>query len=69
MNTVKISPKFQICVPKKVREQLHIKAGQLFVFIVKGDCLELVPKKDIKSLKGIMAGAKTDNIRDRSERP
>jgi len=68
MYTATISSKFQISVPKKVRDALHIKPGQQFIFIVKGGCLELVPKRDLHDLKGIMIGANTKNIRDRGER-
>jgi AbrB family looped-hinge helix DNA binding protein len=68
MYTATISSKFQISVPKKVREQLHIKVGQQFIFIPKGNCLELVPKKNINELRGILEGAVTTNIRDRSDR-
>lgn len=68
MYTATISSKFQISVPKKVREALHIKPGQQFIFIVKGCGLELVPKRDIHDLKGILTGANTKNIRDRGER-
>jgi AbrB family looped-hinge helix DNA binding protein len=63
-----ISSKFQISVPKKLREQLRIKPGQQFIFIAKGDCLELVPKKTIKDLRGILKGANTKNIRNRDDR-
>lgn len=68
MHIASISTKFQICIPKKIREQLHIKSGQKFILIPKGECLELVPKKDIKNFKGILAGANTENIRDREDR-
>jgi len=68
MQTATISSKFQILVPKKIREQLHIKPGQQFIFIAKGDCLELVPKKEMKELCGILSGANTNNIRDRKDR-
>lgn len=63
-----ISSKFQISVPKKIREQLHIKPGQQFIFIAKGECLELVPKRNIKDMRGILAGTNTKNTRDRNER-
>jgi len=68
MHIATISSKFQISVPKKIREQLHIKPGQQFIFVLKGECLELVPKRDIKDMKGIMRGVNTKNIRDRGER-
>lgn len=68
MHIATISSKFQISVPKKIREQLHIKPGQQFIFILKGECLELVPKRDIKNVRGILAGVDTKNIRDRNDR-
>lgn len=68
MNIARMSSKYQICVPKKIREQLHIKPGQKFILIPKGNCLELVPKRDIKSFKGILRGADTSKVRDREDR-
>ncbi len=68
MNIATISSKFQISIPKRIREELHIKSGQQFIFIAKGNCLELVPKRNIKDLKGSLADANTDNIRDRVDR-
>ncbi len=68
MNIATISEKYQICVPKKIRDELQIKPGQQFIFIAKGDCLELVPKRDIKELKGVLKGVNTKNSRDRSDR-
>lgn len=68
MYTATISSKFQICVPKKIREQLHLQPGQQFIFIAKGNCLELVPKRNMSDLRGLLAGCNTKNIRDRNER-
>jgi AbrB family looped-hinge helix DNA binding protein len=65
MQTATISSKFQISVPKAVREQLHIKAGQQFIFLVKGNCLELVPKRSMKDMRGVLKGADTKHVRDR----
>lgn len=68
MDIATISSKFQICVPKRIRDELDIKPGQQFIFVAKGQCLELVPKRNIKELRGILAGADTSNIRDRKDR-
>lgn len=68
MHAVTISSKFQICVPKDIREQLHIVPGQQFIFVVKGNVLELVPKRNMKDLRGILANANTKDIRDRNDR-
>lgn len=68
MQTATISTKFQICVPKNIRDELDIQPGQKFIFIAKGDCLVLVPKHDIKAMRGVLKGANTKNTRDRSDR-
>lgn len=68
MHAVTISSKYQICVPKDIREQLHIVPGQQFIFIVKGNVIELVPKRNIKELRGVLAGVNTKDIRDRNDR-
>lgn len=68
MFSATISSKFQICIPKQLREQLHIEAGQQFVFIVHGNAIQLVPKRSLNDVKGIMKGANTANTRDRHER-
>lgn len=68
MHIATISEKFQICIPKKIRDQLQIEPGQQFIFIAKGHCLELVPKRTMKDLRGILAGSNIKNIRDRNER-
>ena len=63
-----VSSKFQISIPKKIREQLSIKPGQQFIFIPKGNCIELVMKRGIEDMKGVLAGANIENIRDRNDR-
>jgi AbrB family looped-hinge helix DNA binding protein len=68
MRSATISSKFQICVPKAIRDLLHIVPGQEFIFIAKGNCLELVPQRDIKNFRGLLAGANTSKVRDRSDR-
>jgi AbrB family looped-hinge helix DNA binding protein len=68
MHSAVLSSKFQICIPKELRDELHIEAGQTFIFIPHGNSIQLVPKRSIKDVKGIMAGANSSNIRDRRDR-
>ncbi len=68
MQTTTLSSKFQISIPKKVREQLHLKAGQQFLFVIKGSTLMLVPKRGINEIKGILVGVSTKDYRDRKDR-
>ena len=47
METVTVSPKFQVVIPKKIRERLKVKKGQKFqVFFFEGR-IELIPIKNI----------------------
>ena len=67
-NTATLSSKFQISVPKAIRESQNWKAGQEFVFIPKGRTVVLVPVPDLDDIMGIAAGANADDIRDHQDR-
>lgn len=66
--TATLSSKYQISIPKAVREEQHWKAGQEFVFIPKDKGVLVMPVPDWKQLAGIARGAKTGGCRDRSDR-
>lgn len=66
--TATLSSKFQISIPKAVREEQAWQAGQEFVFIPKGKGMLLMPVPDFKQLAGIAKGAKTGDYRDRKDR-
>ena len=58
MERVKVSPKFQVVIPKAIREKLNIQAGQeLLVYILDGK-LRIEPPRSIKELRGIAKGMK-----------
>jgi AbrB family looped-hinge helix DNA binding protein len=66
--TATLSSKFQISIPKSIRDELHWEAGQEFVFIPKGNGALLMPVPELDELFGIAAGANADDYRDRSDR-
>jgi AbrB family looped-hinge helix DNA binding protein len=66
--TATLSSKYQISVPKAVRDDLHWEAGQEFVFIPKGKGVLLMPVPELKQLAGIAKGAQTKGYRDRTDR-
>ncbi len=68
MYAAKLSSKYQISIPKPIRDELDIKAGQKFVFISKGNILMLVPQVNLKDLEGLLAGANTEDYRDHKDR-
>ena len=59
MDQVKISPKFQVVIPKAVRESLGLVAGQRLQVVQYGDRIELVPVRDIREMRGWLAGIDT----------
>ena len=59
MEAVKISPKFQVVIPKRVRESMQLKSGQQLQIIEYGNRIELIPTKSIDSMRGFMKGINT----------
>jgi len=67
-DTATLSAKFQISIPKAVRDARKWKAGQEFAFISKETGVLLVPVPERKDLAGIAKGAKARGYRDRNDR-
>ncbi len=59
METVTISPKFQVVIPKSIREQLKLRPGQKVQAIVYEDRIELVPVRPIQQMRGFLKGIDT----------
>lgn len=69
MERVKVSPKFQVVIPKKVREELGLKPGEELRLWVLDETIRLHRPRSIKELRGIAKGMKwRDEDRDHSER-
>jgi AbrB family looped-hinge helix DNA binding protein len=66
--TATLSSKFQISIPKAVREEANWKAGQEFVFIPKGKGVLVLPVPELGDLAGIAKGARKTGYRDRKDR-
>lgn len=67
-NSATLSSKFQISIPKAVREAQGWEAGQEFVFIPKDGGVLLVPVPTLEDLRGIAKGADPTGYRDRRDR-
>ena len=65
MATVTISSRFQVVIPKTVRESMNLKPGQQLRVFTVGDRLELVPEKDLHSTRGFLGGIDTSVPRDK----
>ena len=64
MATVKVSPKFQVVIPKEVRESLGIRAGQRVQVVTYEDRVEFIPLKPMKQMRGFLRGIDTRVPRD-----
>jgi AbrB family looped-hinge helix DNA binding protein len=60
MDAVTISPKFQIVIPRTVRETLKLKPGLKVQVLVYGNRIELIPLKQISEMRGFLEGINTE---------
>jgi AbrB family looped-hinge helix DNA binding protein len=68
MTTATLSSKFQLSLPKSLREAMHLQPGQQFELIRTGEIIQMVPKTSIRDLRGRARGANTAEYRDRKDR-
>jgi len=64
METVTVSPKFQVVIPQSVREALKIRPGQKVQVLVYDNRIEYIPVKPMKRMRGFLAGIDTRVERD-----
>jgi AbrB family looped-hinge helix DNA binding protein len=64
METTTVSPKFQVVIPKKIRQQMNIQSGQKMQVIQYGDRIELLPVRPIKEMRGFLRGIDTNIERE-----
>ncbi len=65
METVTLSPKYQVVIPKSIRERLDLHPGQKVQVIQYGGRVELVPERPIEQMRGFLGGIDTDVPRER----
>ena len=64
MDVVTISPKYQVVIPRSVRERLQLEPGQKVQALVYGDRVELIPLRTARSLRGFVRGIDSRVDRD-----
>jgi AbrB family looped-hinge helix DNA binding protein len=64
MLTVTVSPKYQVVIPKTVREALKLRPGQKMQVVEYVGRIELIPERDIKELRGFLKGIDTEFKRE-----
>jgi len=64
METITLSSKFQIVIPKAIRDLLRLRPGQKIQAIAYEDRIELIPVRRAKKLRGFLRGIETDVERE-----
>ena len=64
MTEVTVSPKFQIVIPKEIRESMGIVSGQKMQLLSYAGRIEVIPLKSVQELKGHLRGIDTSVERE-----
>ena len=65
METVTISPKFQVVIPRAIRKALGLEPGQKVQALVYEDRIEFIPVRPLKKMRGFLAGIDTTVPREK----
>ena len=68
MDEVTVSSKYQVVIPKRVRERMGLKPGQKLMVIAKHGIISLVPVRELDELQGFVKGINTDGYREKVDR-
>jgi len=68
MNTVTLSTKYQLVIPREVRERLDLEPGAKLTVIDKGGILYLVPERPLPEFRGVARGTRRRGLRDKKDR-
>jgi AbrB family looped-hinge helix DNA binding protein len=68
MARTRVSPKFQVVIPKEVRESMDLRVGQELQIVSKGGVITLVPERSLSSLRGFAKGIRTGQLREKKDR-
>ena len=65
MRTVKVSPKYQVVIPRELRESMGIRPGQRLRIFQYGDRIEFIPVRRMRDMRGFLKGLNTRVMRDK----
>ncbi len=68
MARVKVSSKYQIVIPREIRDSLGIHKGQMVSVLSVGGIIEVVPDEELRALRGAFPHLTLEEVRDESER-
>ena len=68
METVRLSSKFQLVLPRGARERLQLRPGMRLTVLDKGGVIFLVPERPIRTFRGIARGTRLKGLREKKDR-
>lgn len=68
METVKVSSKYQVVIPEKLRQEANIRPGDRMVAIAKHGILQYVPVKPMRETRGMVRELDSSDLRDETDR-
>ncbi|HEV7242166.1 MAG TPA: AbrB/MazE/SpoVT family DNA-binding domain-containing protein [Thermoanaerobaculia bacterium] len=68
MGRTRVSPKYQVVIPKDIREKVDVRPGQEYQVITKGGIISFVPDRPIASMRGFVKGIRTTGFREKKDR-
>jgi AbrB family looped-hinge helix DNA binding protein len=63
----RVSARFQVVIPKEIRESMDLRVGQHLQIVTKGGVITLVPERSLSSLRGFAKGTRTHNLREKCD--
>jgi AbrB family looped-hinge helix DNA binding protein len=64
MTIVTVSPKFQVVIPREIREALRLEPGQKVQMLQYQNRVEFIPIRSMRKMRGILKGIDTTIVRD-----
>jgi AbrB family looped-hinge helix DNA binding protein len=68
METVTLSSKYQLVLPRGARERLHLRPGMKITVLDKGGVIFLVPERPLRAFRGIVRGVSAKGLREKRDR-
>jgi AbrB family looped-hinge helix DNA binding protein len=68
MKTATLSTKYQLVLPREIRERLGLAPGTRLTVLDKGGVIYLIPRRPLRALRGVARGASPRGLRDKKER-
>lgn len=68
MESVTLSSKYQLVLPRQARERLRVRPGMKFTVISKGNVIFLVPERPARKYRGMAKGARPRGLREKKDR-